>query len=230
MAYADHLCQELVEGLEHAGQLEHAALIVAADHGESLGEHNVWFNHAGLFRETLNVPLIVSLPGGPRGVRIDTPVSNIDIAPTVLRLGAVQGAPELPGRDLARAARGEADPGREVWFAFNGLHQVGFHQRDAHFFTTLSGELTYGVELVERDGENVPQRLGEIPNGKHFFYDPRSDPGLVHDIAEREEARVGTALERLNTWRAGLQAAKVERRNLTAAEEADLAGLGYAGD
>ena len=205
-------------------------MIFAADHGEALGEHNVWFNHAGLFRETLQVPLIARFPGAPRGVTVDATVSNVDILPTLLRLCAVPGAEDLPGEDLLAAARGQGPAEREVWFAFNGLHQVGFRDPEAHFITTLTDALTFGVELVDQGDQRVPRRLGPIAEGTNFLYDAASDPDLVRDVAGERPGEVTTALERLNRWREGLRAAKVQRRSLTASEEAGLQDLGYAGD
>jgi arylsulfatase A-like enzyme len=49
----------------------------------------------------LHVPLILLGPGLPRGLRIATPVSLVDLAPTLLALFEAPAPPTLAGRDLA---------------------------------------------------------------------------------------------------------------------------------
>ena len=230
VAYADHLCERLHAALDGAGFIDDAAVVVVADHGESLGEHNVWFTHAGLFRETLQVPLILRLPNGPRGERVDTPVSSIDIAPTLLRLGAAPIPDHLSGHDLVATLDGTAPKERQIWFAFNALHQIGYRDPETHFVTTFTDDLYYGTELVEREGKVVPVQGPDILFGQSFLYDPRADPALIRDLAGERPLDVENSLLELERWRAGLQAARVERRNLSEAEEADLEGLGYTGD
>jgi arylsulfatase A-like enzyme len=60
---------------------------VTSDHGESLGDHGLSFHGAALYRELVHVPLIISWPGRvPDGVRVAEPISNTEIAATVLSL------------------------------------------------------------------------------------------------------------------------------------------------
>jgi len=228
VAYADSLCERMLGALAGAGALEEAALLLVADHGESLGEHHIWFDHAGLYRETLHVPLILRLPGGPHG-RVDARVSTIDVTPTLLRLGAAQGGPKA-GLDLAAVARGEAQGERPVYFVSTDLHQVGFRDADEHFISTLTGALGYGTELVVEDGVSVPHKLPPIPLGKGFLFDPAADQDLLRDLSDANPAGAVDARARLERWRASLARAQTERRALTEAEEAGLQGLGYAGD
>ena len=62
---------------------ENTVVIVSSDHGEELGEHNLFFDHGPLtFQSSTRVPLIVSIPGRKKA-RIDRPVSLMDIFPTV---------------------------------------------------------------------------------------------------------------------------------------------------
>jgi arylsulfatase A-like enzyme len=68
---------------EKGGDLD-SIIIVTADHGEELGEHNLFFDHGPLaFNSSLRVPLIVFLPG-EKERRITYPVSLMDIYPTLL--------------------------------------------------------------------------------------------------------------------------------------------------
>lgn len=75
-------------------------VVVVGDHGESLGEGGVWFNHAGVNAVNFHVPFLLRADGVPAG-RVDGLVTHVDVAPTLLRLAGVKVPPELHGCDLA---------------------------------------------------------------------------------------------------------------------------------
>jgi arylsulfatase A-like enzyme len=85
--YADHYVGLLTNELQQRGLLNQTLLVVTSDHGESLGEHGLHFHVSALYRELIQVPLIISYPGHlPAGLQVDTPVTNIGAAPTILDL------------------------------------------------------------------------------------------------------------------------------------------------
>ena len=83
------------------------ALIVHADHGFHLGEHGRWSKYT-MYEEAVHVPLLMRVPGGPRGVRRADLVELVDVLPTILSLWGVPPGqrPPLDGRDLLAHARG----------------------------------------------------------------------------------------------------------------------------
>ncbi len=75
-------------------------LIIASDHGEELGEHNLFFDHGYLtFPSSIRVPLIIYLPG-KEGYREKKPVSLMDIFPTILNYVKVKQPYEIQGKNL----------------------------------------------------------------------------------------------------------------------------------
>jgi arylsulfatase A-like enzyme len=94
----DRVFAQLIEQLERRGLAARTIVVVAADHGESLGEHR-WFGHNRLWQVILHTPLIVYVPGAPHRT-IDAPVMNVDILPTITRLVGVPLASPVRGRDL----------------------------------------------------------------------------------------------------------------------------------
>lgn len=90
----------LVDLLRTRGWLDDTWLIVTSDHGEAFGEHGT-FSHRQLYEEELHVPLIVRPPGGADARRISTPVSQLDLAPTLLELLGLPVPPTMQGRSLA---------------------------------------------------------------------------------------------------------------------------------
>jgi arylsulfatase A-like enzyme len=108
-----------VAGLEAHGLLEDALLVVTADHGESNYSENHFEHGLDLSDGVLQVPLFVRYPGLARaGARIETPVSHLDIAPTVLDLAGVPLQPlTLRGISLREvlAGRGEVASDRGLY-------------------------------------------------------------------------------------------------------------------
>jgi arylsulfatase A-like enzyme len=102
----------LLQELTRRGVLDNTLVIVTSDHGEHLGDHLLFFHGCSLYRQLVNVPLVIVDPGrAPAGRAIAAPVSLRDIPATVVDLlGLDRGAP-FPGRSLARFWS-EKDPPR----------------------------------------------------------------------------------------------------------------------
>lgn len=63
--------------------------VITSDHGEALGEHGAWFHNNNLFDEQIRVPIWVC-PGPAPGSTRGAPVSQLDLAPTLLDLAGLQ--------------------------------------------------------------------------------------------------------------------------------------------
>ena len=100
IAYMDAEVGKLIEGLRERSLLEDALVVFTADHGEALGEHDVWFAHGhDLTEELVRVPLIVAGPGIAPGRRTDV-VSLVDLVPSLVRALGGEAPAGLPGRDV----------------------------------------------------------------------------------------------------------------------------------
>ncbi len=80
-------------------------VLITADHGEGLGDGGEQTHGFLLHDGTIRVPLMVRTRGLENsglvpGSRVDTPVSHVDIAPTLLSLAGLPVHPEVMGRDL----------------------------------------------------------------------------------------------------------------------------------
>jgi arylsulfatase len=86
-----------------------SGIVFTSDHGESLGEHDYWFEHGWhVYEGSVRVPLVLKPPGarGGGGRRIDAQVSNLDTLPTLLSLAGLPVPSGLPGRDLLAVPAG----------------------------------------------------------------------------------------------------------------------------
>jgi arylsulfatase A-like enzyme len=91
LAYADRQVGAVRRALEARGLWDRTVLIVTADHGEQLHEHGYVSHSAQVYEQSTHVPLIVRVPGGPRGLRVPAMVDLLDLAPTVLDLFGATG-------------------------------------------------------------------------------------------------------------------------------------------
>ncbi len=101
--------------LDERGLASRTIVVVLADHGEEFDEHGLRTHGRSLFNQAARIPLLVRLPHatGPRVVA--TPVSIVDIMPTLLDLVGVDGPGGMNGQSLAVVICGQADaPERPV--------------------------------------------------------------------------------------------------------------------
>ena len=86
---ADKVFGEFVRALKIRGLLDEAIVVVLADHGEGLGEHGVATHVWGGWESIIKVPLLLHVPGESARV-IDSPVSTLDMMPTILKLQGLE--------------------------------------------------------------------------------------------------------------------------------------------
>ena len=102
IAYADAVVGRLIDDLKQKGVYDKALIVLLSDHGEGLNEHGEEEHGFFLYREDIQVPLIVKLPGARRGgTSIKTPVQLADVFPTILERTATP--PPKTGRRVGQS-------------------------------------------------------------------------------------------------------------------------------
>ncbi|MEE2756857.1 MAG: sulfatase-like hydrolase/transferase [Myxococcota bacterium] len=97
--YTDKQIGRLLDALNQSEMGSSTYVIVHSDHGEGFGTHGYQYHGQQLFNDQVHVPLLISGPGlKPR--QVDTPVSLIDIVPTILDLAGIPKPSELSGASL----------------------------------------------------------------------------------------------------------------------------------
>lgn len=108
IAYMDVCIHSLFTKLEAMGLEEETLIVITSDHGETLYEHDCYFDHHGLYDCTLVVPLILKFPGRvPAGMRVKDVSLISDIMPTVLELLEIDTGTDYDGRSLTSLIAGE---------------------------------------------------------------------------------------------------------------------------
>lgn len=110
VAYMDACIQAIFTALESLGIVDETIVILNGDHGETLYDHDCYFDHHGIYDVTLHVPLIIRYPGRlPAGKRLAGYNQHKDLVPTILELADI--APSdvaFDGRSLMEMVRGDA--------------------------------------------------------------------------------------------------------------------------
>ena len=102
LKYVDDYIGRLLRELEQRGLARNTIVIITSDHGESLGAHGLTYHGAALYRELIQVPLIISYPPQiPSGLRVKPPVSNTAIAATIMDLLGAGDQAVFPGPSLS---------------------------------------------------------------------------------------------------------------------------------
>jgi len=109
---ADEYVGQVISELKAKGVYDKTIIIITADHGERFGERGLWGHGDTIYRELINVPLIIRIPD-VAGREVDTPVSNLDIAPTILDLLGVENNYNMDGKSLLPIING--GEGRPVY-------------------------------------------------------------------------------------------------------------------
>ena len=118
----DEYIGRLLDALEKSGQLENTIFIYTSDHGESLGEHGLWYKN-NLYDVAARVPLIMMGPGIPKGKRVTSPIGHVDVVATILEWANIKQPPELRGHSLTSLLGGAS--GDHPEFAFSESHSEG---------------------------------------------------------------------------------------------------------
>ncbi|RKU15464.1 sulfatase [Candidatus Poribacteria bacterium] len=108
IAYMDACIQTLFNALETRGVLDETIVVINGDHGETLYDHECWFDHHGLYDVTLHVPLIIRYPGRvPAGKRVAGYNQHKDLVPTLLELADIETDIAFDGESLTSLMNGE---------------------------------------------------------------------------------------------------------------------------
>lgn len=183
IAYMDACIQNIFATVESLGIEEETLIVLTSDHGETLYEHDCYFDHHGMYDNCLVVPLIIKFPGKvPAGKRLSDTTLIQDIMPTILELLDIDAGIEFNGRSLIPLLKGEEFP------------------RVSEFYIT---ECTW----MRKHGWRTPEwkLIQALEPDFHFkpeieLYNLVKDPQENHNVAEQEPEIVALLQKRMDDY------------------------------
>lgn len=207
LAVTDAAVAKLIAALKAQKLYDDALIVVAADHGQSLGAHGEDTHGVFLYDETIHVPLVMKLPKAQMAKRVTSRVGLVDVAPTVLEVAGVPVPSQMQGQSLLRIAKAASAPDQPVY------SRSDFPQRG------------FGWSALEswRAGKYL-----YIRSPKPELYDLSADPGAMKNLAASSKATLETIAAQLDSFDHHFtQGGKTAE--LTSSEMQKLASLGYVG-
>jgi arylsulfatase A-like enzyme len=225
IAFLDVQVGRLLDGLRAGGRLDDTLVVVVADHGEGLGEHQQIFEHnSELYEEAVRVPLLVRRPdASARGERVAALARTLDVAPTILEwLGLavpseMQGVSLLPFTDAAKERRDRAAGADEILLEALRERQINPVE---HSLLGLRGPTLKAILTTAADGSVARTEV----------YDLDADPTERRDLAGTRPDRAAKLGERALALQRELPVPGGDcGRELSAIDNAALRALGYGG-
>jgi choline-sulfatase len=206
IAYEDAQIARVISHLETRGLLTSTLIVVAGDHGESLGDHGEESHGIFLYQEALRVPFMVRGPGvSPR--RVTAAARLVDVMPTVLDLFGVSTS-RLDGVSLAQVGtRTGSDPSLEVYAESMYPRRFGWAP----------------LRSLRADRYKV------IDAPRAELYDLVSDPGEERDVLAEHPTVAAAMLHRLRSFDSGHAPPAAPGAEVDKAVLDRIASLGYVG-
>ncbi|MFL6233938.1 MAG: sulfatase-like hydrolase/transferase [Thermoanaerobaculia bacterium] len=163
ISFVDEQVGRILEELRRRGLDRDTVVAVVADHGEGLGEHGEMTHGLLLYEPTLHVPLLLRVPWAAKPRVVETPVSLVDLAPTLAGLLGRPFPGALDGRDLSKALLAGGEPAQGELYAetrypaiFGWTPLSALRRRDLKYIAGSKPEL-YDLRRDPREGANLLQ-------------------------------------------------------------------------
>jgi Flp pilus assembly protein TadD len=210
VAAADTAGGKLIAALRASELYDDALIVIASDHGQSLGAHGEDTHGVFLYDETIHVPLVAKLPHNQNAAkRVRSRASLVDIAPTLLEIAGVAIPSQMQGQSLLRIARAGSNSDQPV-YSVSDFPQRGFGW--SALASWRAGKYLY------------------IRAPKPELYDLVADPGATHNLAQSSKATLETMAAQLDAFDLRFSGAgNAGGPELSSREMQKLASLGYVG-
>lgn len=175
IAFVDNYVGKILRKITALGMDKNTIIILTSDHGEGFKEHGFFYHGQTLYNELIHVPMIWKIPGWP-AKKIQTNVSLVDIAPTILDLVGQKIPDVFEGRSLVPAMIGSAFESKPVF-----AELLPYTSWKEHHKAVIDGEW----KLIHR-----------ILAGRFELYNLKNDPGEKVNLYSKE-IEIGNKMRKL---------------------------------
>lgn len=168
----DDMVGHLMTALRESGRAEKTIVVFTSDHGDNLGSHHL-FNKQQLYEESIRIPLIFHAPERwmPR-VNTGQVAQLMDVMPTLLAACGAESPPEIQGRNLLPILEGERETLEDA----------------SAFIETSDGQIGMRTP-THLYGARLASDFRAVADAPARFFDLRSDPYEMHNLADGGEQR-----------------------------------------
>ncbi len=177
--FTDQQIGGVLDWLKRAGHLDQTYVMLNSDHGEGFGEHEYTYHGQHLFNDQIHVPLVLVGPGLPSR-DIETPVSMLDVVPTLLQLAGQPVAADLRGVSLLPYAGNAAPPRGPI---YSEMLQDKTHPQNRWAVVDWPWKLHYGARYNE-----------------YLLFDLSTDPTEKNDLSGVRTAEFERMQGLLRRW------------------------------
>ena len=211
IAYVDAQIGKVVDWLKSRNAYDSAMIVVVSDHGESFGDRNRVGHGNSPYQNLLHVVLSIKYPHAATRGTITTPVSLIDVAPTVL---STLNLP-IPGNMQGKPLTDSAAASRKIYsetFACPVMHPLECPNGCA-----AKAIFEWPLKFIVTD------------NGKRELFDLSQDPDEHHNLQSQEQGRAAELATDLAAWSRALPAQTHDAKQIDPEKLKQLESLGYIG-
>jgi len=182
-AYLDACLADIFTAIDALHLTDDTLLVLDSDHGETLYDHDCFFDHHGLYEPTLRVPLVFRMPGKvPAGKRIDTYTTLTNVTPTILELMEIDAGIDFDGVSLAGEMSGQQREGDNEFYITEctWMRKHGWRTPEWKYIHALEPDFHFKPEIE--------------------LYDLVNDPEESTNLADQRKDMVETFEKRMRDW------------------------------
>ena len=180
ISFMDAQVGRVVAALDRLGLADNTIIVFTSDHGYHMGEHGL-YQKMSLFEESARVPLLIVAPGAAsKGSVAKSPVSQVDLFPTLAELCGVAAPPNLQGQSLVPMLKDPSVAGRG--WALTQVTRGGGAAR-----ATITPDVSSNVKRFFGYSLRTPRwRYTEWDEGRQGseLYDHDTDPRELTNLAK----------------------------------------------
>lgn len=183
ISFMDAQVGRVIAALDRLGLADNTIIVFTSDHGYHMGEHGLW-QKMSLFEESARVPLLIIVPGAAKkGLAAKSPVSHIDLFPTLAELCGIKPPANVQGQSLVPMLNDPGAAGRG-WAITQVMRGGGPARASVTTNVGSDGERFFGYTL------RTPRwRYTEWDEGRkgRELYDHDADPREITNLAGNSE-------------------------------------------
>ena len=206
----DRYIGRILQSLRDRGLYDNTLIVFTSDHGSMMGSHRMNIKNMA-FEESVRVPLLIRLPRQQQSQQISTPVSQIDLVPTLLDFLGQEVPDQVQGTSMRPLIEGTARNAAagDVFFEWNGINALVHRDVVRDPLPEYIAEIATREQALAALADPVRSivtvdgwKMNYSPLGEHELYNLKQDPGETRNLAGEPDygSRMSELGRRIKRW------------------------------